>query len=152
MHGHTYRRFLGGLVAAGHAAAGDAWAARCFADEVVVDFPSVAPALDRMRSAFLAEDGQAPFSADVRLTFRDAVAGVTLPLRVPIRCTCRGCGGRGESWTESCVRCEGSGAELLDCELRVRVPAGVTNGARVQFTLVPPQSPPTRVELCIAID
>jgi hypothetical protein len=104
-----------------------------------------------MRSAFLADDREAPFSAAIRLTPRDAVDGVTLPLCVPVRRTCFGCGGRGESWTESCPRCEGSGAELFDCELHVKVPAGVTDGSRVQFTLVPPQSLPTRVELSIAV-
>jgi hypothetical protein len=28
----------------------------CFADEVAIDFPSVAPAVDRMRRAFVAEE------------------------------------------------------------------------------------------------
>jgi hypothetical protein len=150
MHGHTSRSFRGTHVAAVRAS--DRCASRWLSDEVIVDFPSVEPAVDRMRSAFLAEDCQQPLSTAIQLTSRDAFDGVTLPLTVPVRCTCRGCGGRGESWTESCRTCNGSGAELLRCELQVTVPAGVTDGTWVRFTLVPPQSPPTRVELRIAVD
>ena len=96
--------------------------------------------------------GGRSLSTAIQLTSRDAVDGVTLPLTVAVRSTCRRCGGRGESWTECCLTCNGSGAELLRCELQVTVPAGVTDGTRVRFTLMPPQSPPTRVELRIAVD
>jgi hypothetical protein len=44
----------------------------CFADEVVVDFPSVAPAVDRMRRSFLDEERTAPLSATIQLTARGA--------------------------------------------------------------------------------
>jgi len=30
--------------------------ASCFADDVVIDFPSTAPAIDRMRKAFVADE------------------------------------------------------------------------------------------------
>jgi DnaJ-class molecular chaperone len=129
----------------------DATASACFADDVIIDFPSVAPALARMRSAFLEEERGAPVSAAVRVALSDATLGATIPLSVPVRRTCRSCGGRGESWTEACRRCEGSGAELLVYELQLTLPPGVADGTRVQFTVTPPQTPPTRVDLIIAV-
>jgi len=80
----------------------------CFADEVVIDFPSVAPAVDRIRSAFLADERVAALSAAIQLSPREAMAGATVPLEVPVRLTCQSCGGRGETWTEPCARCAGS--------------------------------------------
>jgi hypothetical protein len=123
----------------------------CFADEVVVDFPSVAPALDRIRSAFLAEERDAALSAAVRLSAREARDGATVPLEVPVRCTCHLCGGRGETWTERCHRCAGSGTELLRHQLRVSVPAGVLDGTRFRFTVTPRHNPPTRIELHVLV-
>jgi hypothetical protein len=123
----------------------------CFADEVIVDFPSVAPALDRIRSAFLADEHSVPLTTAIQLSSRDAVDGITVPVSVPVRCTCRRCGGRGESWTVSCERCAGTGTEVFRHQLQVTVPAGITDGARVQFTVTPPHNPPTRFELRIAV-
>ena len=133
MRGHTFPPFRSSIAAESGTDAGAAESS-CFADEVVVDFPSVAPAVDR-----------------IRLSQRDRLDGTTVPLTGPGRCTSRGCGGSGESWTESCVRCAGSGTEVLDHQVQVTVPAGVEHGTRVQFVVTPPQHPPTRIELRIAI-
>ena len=122
-----------------------------FADEVVVDFPSVVPALDRIRRAFLADERPRPLSAALELTTRDALEGTTVPLSVPVRRTCRTCGGRGESWTECCVPCTGTGVEFIRQSLQVTVPAGVADGTTVHFTVMVPQQPPTRIELRIAV-
>ena len=67
MGGRTFRPFGRGSVALfdGADARPDAG---CFADEVVIDFPSVAPAVDRMRSAFLADERAAALSAAIRLS------------------------------------------------------------------------------------
>jgi hypothetical protein len=149
MRGHTFPPFRSSLAAATADArygGGD-----CFADDVVVDFPSVAPAVERIRLDFLGDERSTPLSAAIRLSTRDAVGGVTLPLNVPVRCTCRGCGGRGGSWMESCDRCDGTGVELLRHQLQVTVPAGVEDGMRVHFTVTPPHNPPTRIELRIAV-
>ena len=150
MRGHMFRSFGGSLVATTHGDAGRDESS-CFADEVIVDFPSVAPAVDRIRSAFLADEHQTPLPAAIRLSSRDALDGITVPVSVPVRCTCRWCGGRGESWTESCERCAGSGTEVIQHDLQVSVPAGVADGTRVQFTVTPPHNPPTRIELRIAV-
>lgn len=126
-------------------------AASCFADEVVIDFPSVAPAVDRIRQAFLAEERAATLGAAIQLSHYEALHGRTVPLDVPVRCTCRGCGGRGETWTERCVPCAGTGFELRHHQVHVTVPAGVLNGTRFHFLLAPRHTPPTRIELRILV-
>lgn len=123
----------------------------CFADEVVIDFPSVAPAVERIRRAFLADESPATLSTAIQLSDREALAGATVPLEVPVRCTCRHCGGRGELWTESCPRCYGTGEEMLRHLLQVTVPAGVMDGARFQFTVMARHNPPTRIELHVFV-
>jgi len=125
--------------------------AECFADEVGIDFPSVAPAIDRIRRSFLADEAATALSATIQLSAREAREGALIPLVVAVSCTCGACGGRGESWTEPCSRCDGSGAELRRHRLRVVVPAGVLDGARFNFTVAPRHDPPTRVELRVLI-
>ena len=122
-----------------------------FADEVGIDFPSVAEAVERMRRAFLAAERPAPESAVIQLSRREAHSGVIAPLEVPLVCTCRNCGGRGESWTEACTRCNGRGLELLRHLLQVRIPAGVIDGAHFCFTVIPRHNPPTRIELHVLV-
>ena len=123
----------------------------CFADEVIVDFPSVAPAVDRIRSAFLADEDDPTLTAAVQLSAREAREGATVPLQVPVRCTCRRCGGRGETWAERCRHCAGSGTELLRHQLQVTVPAGVHHGARFYFTVAPRRDSATRIELHVLV-
>ena len=150
MGGNTFRPFGGGSAATfgGIDTRPDA---SCFADEVIIDFPSVAPAVDRMRSAFLADERAAVLSAAIRLSRREAREGATLPLEVPVRCTCHDCGGRGETWTEPCARCQGSGTELRHHQVQIAVPAGVLDGACFHFTVTPRHHPPTRVELRVLV-
>jgi hypothetical protein len=150
MHGNTFRPFGGDRIAVmtGDDARRDA---DCFADEVVIDFPSVAHAVDRVRSAFLVEERPLPLQATIQLTRREAIEGATLPLDVPVRCTCRACGGRGESWTERCAGCAGSGTEIFRHEVQVTLPAGVGDGARFHFTMTPRHNPPTRIELLVLV-
>src|SRR5262249_33880563 len=124
----------------------------CFADEIAIDFPSVAPAVERMRDAFLGERADRDvLRADVSLSPRAAIHGRVLPLDVRVRATCPHCGGRGETWTEPCRLCDGSGAASLSYPVHVSVPPGVVNGARLRFRVTSPDSPPVRVELRIAV-
>ena len=150
MHGNTSRPLSGGVMTSttGNRPAADG---SCFSDEVVVDFPSVAPAVDRIRKAFQEEERPQPLQAAIQLTPRDAVEGVTVPLSVHMQRTCLGCGGRGESWTVECTRCGGSGTELISQQLQVTVPPGVVDGTSVLFTLTPPHHHSTRIELRIAV-
>ena len=150
MSGHVLRPFGGGSpgVASGTEAGIDD---SCFRDEVVVDFPSVAPAIERIRRAFLAGEHAGALRATIQLSVREAREGAMVPLEVPVQCTCRACGGRGETWAEPCGCCQGSGAELRPHQLRVAVPAGVLDGARFKFTVTPRHDPPTRVELHVLV-
>jgi hypothetical protein len=151
MKGDTFRPRGGGAMAvlaadeAGHAHRD------CFADEVVIDFPSVVPAIERMRHAFVESGHGTALSARIDLSGREAADGVILPLDVPVRTTCRTCGGRGETWSEPCTRCNASGIELLTHQVHISVPAGVSDGARFRFSVATRHDPPTRVELHVAV-
>lgn len=119
-------------------------------DEVAIDFPSVASLLDRMRHSFF---GALPaeLSAEIELTPEEAFWGVDIPLDVPLRRTCPDCGGRGEVWEQGCVPCAGDGEVAAPHPLKVRVPAGVREGARFRFSLTPPGAVPTTVEVRISV-
>ena len=150
MVGRIFRPFSEGSVTVG-VGTDAGLEARCFADEVVVDFPSVAPAVDRMRSAFLVDERGRALRTAIRLTRREAHDGAMVPLKVSVRCTCPACGGRGEAWSERCGRCRGSGLEFRPQQLQVAVPAGVLDGACFNFTVTPRHNPPTCVELRVLV-
>lgn len=122
-----------------------------FADEVAIDFPSVASVLDRMRSSFFGASPETNLSAEIVLTPQEAFWGTSVPLDVPLRRTCPRCGGRGETWQEWCAACGGGGEVSARHEMQLRVPAGVREGARFRFTVMPPGAPPTLVEVRVSI-
>ena len=125
----------------------------CFVDEIAIDFPSVGRAVERMRDAFLGEpdarDGV--LLTEVSLSPREASGGLLVPVDVPVRATCPNCGGRGETWTEPCALCLGSGESVFQQALRVSVPPRVADGARVRFRLKSADAASIRVELRVAI-
>jgi hypothetical protein len=124
----------------------------CFADEIAIDFPSVGPAVERMRDAFLGEPLESDvLCTEVQLTKREASDGLVVPLSVPIRATCADCGGRGETWTEPCECCDGTGQSLFHHPVRVSVPAGVADGARFRFRITSPDAAAVRVELRVTV-
>jgi hypothetical protein len=124
----------------------------CFADEIAIDFPSVGLVVDRIRDAFLGERPDADVVlAEVCLSEREAWRGLVIPLEVPIRGLCPDCGGRGETWTEFCHRCCGTGESLFHHAVRVAVPARVADGARIRFRVSSPHAASVRVEVRIAI-
>ena len=124
----------------------------CFADEIAIDFPSVGNVVDRMRTAFLGEHVDASvLRADVSLSQREAFDGHVVSLKVPVRITCPNCGGRGETWTEPCTLCVGTGESVFHQALRVSVPPRVADGACVRFRLKSPDGVSMRVELRVAI-
>jgi len=127
----------------------------CFADEIAIDFPSVRPAVERMRDAFLGERlGEHETDlvrAEVSLSPQEALGGRVVPLQLPVRITCPHCGGRGETWTEPCSLCGGTGDSQFSQHVRVSVPPGVADGACVRFRVTSPDRSPVRVEVRIAI-
>ena len=124
----------------------------CFADEIAIDFPSAGRVIERMRDAFLDE---APphdvFEMELPLSPREAFAGLTTPLIVPIRSACPSCGGRGESWAEPCVRCAGSGEALFYHTVSVAVPPRIGDGATFRFRVTSPLTGSVRVSVRISI-
>jgi hypothetical protein len=127
----------------------------CFADEIAIDFPSVGRVVDRMREAFLGEpqpdDEPHALTLDVSLSTREASGGGVVPVEVPIRGACLSCGGRGETWTERCDSCRGTGDAIFPHLVRVPLPRGVADGACVRFRVNSPQAGMVRVKLRIAV-
>ena len=128
---------------------------RSFADEVAIDFPAVTAGSDkvvRMRLAFDEADvTDECLRAEITLSRHQAGAGAAVPLEVPLRWTCKHCGGRGEVWGDRCDGCEGSGHARRRRMLTVSVPAGVVDGARFSFSVTPPRGPRTRVDVRVAV-
>ena len=132
----------GDCAATGHDRAGDdAPVARDFGrsdppgDEIAIDFPSVAPLVDRMRDAFFSDDRVAQWSAYIELTRGEAMAGARVPIDVPHQHTCAACGGRGETWTAGCGDCGGRGTTPGAHRVRLIIPAGIAHGARLTYQL-----------------
>ena len=124
----------------------------CFADEIAIDFPSVGRVVERIRDAFLGEgDENDVLRAEVSLSQREAFDGLVVPLSVPIPVTCPHCGGRGETWTEPCHLCRGTGHSLSRQGVRVSVPPGVADGACFRFRIKSPDASSVRVEVRVAI-
>jgi molecular chaperone DnaJ len=120
-------------------------------DEISIDFPSVSSVLDRMRDSFFGGAPEASLSAEIVLTPQEAFWGALVPLHVPLRCTCPRCGGRGEVWSDWCAACGGGGEVTNTHEMRLRVPAGVREGARFRFSVAPTGAPQTFVDVRISI-
>jgi DnaJ-class molecular chaperone len=120
-------------------------------DEVAIDFPSVASVLDRMREAFFGAGPAAGLTTEIMVTAREAFDGVTVPIDLLLRGICPRCGGRGETWAEGCAACGGLGEVPLRHELRVRVPAGVRDGALFRFSVSAPGAPPTIVDVHVTV-
>jgi hypothetical protein len=122
----------------------------CFADEIAIDFPSAGQFVERARGAFPDEaGGDVTLTTDVWLSRRDRSFGVIVPLDVPLRGTCGRCGGRGETWTEPCADCRGTGDSVVPHPVQLSVPPGVDDGARFRFRVRSTHAAPLRVEVRI---
>jgi DnaJ-class molecular chaperone len=126
----------------------------CFADEVAIDFPSVAHLVARVRRAFLAdafgERGET-VKTEICLSANEANRGAVVPVMVLLRATCPECGGRGETWAEPCRACNGSGHALVPRRLRVTIPPRILDGSRFHFRLHSQHEASVHVEVRIAI-
>jgi hypothetical protein len=136
----------------------------CFADEIAIDFPSVDLAVERMRNAFFGErpgsdvsdvrhfsDARAVLRRKLIVSRREAWDGLVVPIVVPIRGLCRQCGGHGGTWSEPCADCHGAGTWVQHRSVRVTLPPGVADGARIRFRVSSPDADSVRVEIRIAI-
>lgn len=124
----------------------------CFADEIAIDFPSVGRVVERMRDRFLGESAQSVLHvAEVSVSKFEACTGRRMPLDLQVRATCPVCGGRGESWAEPCADCLGTGESLMRHVVRVPIPPGVVDGARLRFRFYPPDAASMRVEVRVVV-
>jgi hypothetical protein len=123
----------------------------CFADEIAIDFPSVGRVVERMRDAFLGEGEGEVLRTEVYLSQREAFDGRVVGLSVPVPVTCPHCGGRGETWTEPCHLCSGTGRSRCHLPVRVSVPPRVADGACFRFRLRSPDASSVRIEVRVAI-
>jgi len=124
---------------------------RSLADEVAIDFPSSAAAIEFFRRDAPDDESARATEAEVLVSAWQARRGARVPLEVSVPRTCRGCGGRGEVWSDPCGACAGLGHELHAHRLTVSVPAGVSHGDRFSFHLRPPRGPRTRVDVRVAV-
>lgn len=124
----------------------------CFADEIAIDFPSIAPLVPHVRDRFLGvhADGET-LTTEVSVSHREASRGTVVPVDLPLRGTCQHCGGRGETWAEPCTDCRGTGESLVRQPVRVALPAGVVHGARLRYRVNSPSAAPLRVEVRVAV-
>lgn len=124
-----------------------------FADEIAIDFPSVGAVVGRMRDGFLAPEEQPrALTAEISISPLDALTGTVVPLAVPVRSLCQACGGRGETWTEPCLPCRGSGEALFTRAVQIAVPPRIVDGACIRLHVSTPYAPPTRVDVRVTIN
>jgi hypothetical protein len=124
----------------------------CFADEIGIDFPAIDPLVERVRAAFFGEPADVDsLATQVVLSGRAASRGTVVSLDVPLHGTCGLCGGRGETWTEPCEACRGTGGTLLRHRIRFSVPPGTADGACFRFRVNSPHAASVRVEVRVAV-
>jgi len=124
----------------------------CFADEIAIDFPALGLAIDRVCDTFASQDEHlAAASASVTLTPRQAFNGTIVPLEVALPGLCGQCGGRGESWSDPCRSCCGTGESDHPHHVHLAVPARVADGTRFRFVLSSSRARPTRVEVTVSV-
>jgi hypothetical protein len=123
----------------------------CLADEIAIDFPSVHNVLDRMRQSFFGDVADPQVGPDIVITPHEAFWGATIPLRIPLRRVCAGCGGRGEVWGGACLTCGGMGDTPSHQAVHLRVPPGVQDGTRIRFRVVAAGVPETSILARIVI-
>lgn len=107
-------------------------------DDVALDFPSLRAPAERMRQAFLAHDDAAhstSVTVDVVLLRAQTLRPRRVPVRVPLTACCARCGGRGETWGDTCLACEGDGSRDEPRYVLLRVPPDVRDGARLRYRL-----------------
>lgn len=123
-----------------------------FADEIAIDFPSVNHLVERVCDGFLDERPRADvLTAEVSVSSLDAAAGTVVPFELLVRGTCEGCGGRGETWSEFCLACRGTGDAFARRPVRFAVPPGVADGSRFRFRVSSPGGASVRVEVRVAV-
>jgi DnaJ-class molecular chaperone len=124
-----------------------------FRDEVAIDFPSIGPVVERVREAFLshADADRDLLRVSVQISSRDAYLGTIVPIDVPVRAICAICGGRGETWAETCEECGGKGDHREQSRVRVPIPPGIAHGSRLHFRVRSAETSSLRIEVTVVV-
>jgi hypothetical protein len=123
----------------------------CFADEAGIDFPAVAVAVERMRHAFVRDDGSRVIDVPVGVGRASAQRGGDVSVELPVRRTCERCGGRGEAWDEPCQPCAGAGHTEERRDVTIALPRGLADGDRLLVRLGGRHIVPTAVTLHVTL-
>ena len=107
-------------------------------DEVAIDFPSVSSVLDRMRDSVFRRRSAKPRSRPKSCSPRRRRSGAR-SCRSTCRCgaRARGAAGAAKSGPTGAPACGGGGEVTATHAMRLRVPAGVREGARFRFSVAP---------------
>lgn len=73
-----------------------------------------------------------PVQVEVTIPFADAVKGAAVTVPVRTRRPCADCGGSGQSGKSACPGCRGSGERVETERVKVKIPEGVDDGAKVR--------------------
>jgi len=124
---------------------------RSLSDEVAIDFPSAAAAVECLRRSAVEPDAPSQLSAEIVIDPVQAATGARVPVELALRHTCGACGGRGEVWNDPCDACLGEGHAIRPHWIEVRVPPGAMHGDRLRFAITPRRGPRTRVDVRLAV-
>ncbi len=91
----------------------------------------------------------ATLETSVELEFTQSVRGATVVVPVRRQVECGQCRGTGRQGDRPCSRCGGSGSLVTTDRLRVKIPAGVSDGDRVRTTIKGP--PPSEVAVLVRV-
>jgi hypothetical protein len=134
----------------------------CLTDEAAIDFPAVLRLVDAARRMFV-EEGDGPagskgtghpggaLTTTLQVSRRAAAIGTVSACVLTLRDICPSCGGRGESWSEPCLRCATAGQVVVRRRVRLAVPPGVVDGAVYRFRLSRANQSSVKVDVRIAV-
>lgn len=105
---------------------------------------SVFPSLDELMDRYLRNftgagvpkgEHEEGLNLEVVLTPEEALAGGSLPVRLPVFEECPACGGTGSNWLFPCLRCRTQGWIEISEVVRVRIPPGIRTGTVIELPL-----------------
>jgi molecular chaperone DnaJ len=101
---------------------------------------SVEQLMDRLRGNFThlgvpKGDRLESLDVEVHLSPSAAARGAVLPIGLPVFRSCPVCGGAGHDWLFPCLSCDEQGIVEEERQVRVRIPAGVDDGAIFEMPL-----------------
>ena len=115
-----------------------------FFDRLFNDFTQRRPGYRRFH-------GRKVLDVEVVLSHEEAAGGGVLPLWYPAVAQCRLCGGAGLAGRSICSACRGHGVVVSKKAVRIRLPAGVSDGSMFEVTIDDPGTPGIVLRLHILV-